>query len=38
MSTKTTGLMLIYFAALLPLIFYRIDRNTHLENLAKLQE
>ncbi len=31
-------LMLIYFAALVPLIFYRIDRKTHLENLAKLQK
>ena len=31
-------LMLIYFAALVPLVFYRIDRKTHLENLAKLQE
>jgi len=31
-------LMLIYFAALVPLIFYRIDRKTHLENLAKLRE
>ncbi len=31
------GLMLIYFAALVPLIFYRIDRKAHLENLAKLQ-
>jgi Na+/melibiose symporter-like transporter len=31
-------LMLVYFAALVPLIFYRIDRKTHLENLAKLRE
>jgi Na+/melibiose symporter-like transporter len=31
------GLMLIYFAALLPLTFYRIDRKTHMENLAKLR-
>jgi hypothetical protein len=30
--------MLIYFGALVPLIFYRIDRKTHLENLAKLQK
>ena len=32
------GMMLIYFGALVPLIFYRIDRKTHLENLAKLQK
>ena len=32
------GLMLIYFVALAPLVFYRIDRKTHLENLAKLQK
>ena len=31
-------MMLIYFAALLPLAFYRIDRKTHLENLTKLRE
>ena len=31
-------LMLVYFAALVPLIFYRIDRKTHLKNLAKLRE
>ena len=31
-------LALFYFVALVPLIFYRIDRKTHLENLAKLQE
>ncbi len=30
--------MLIYLVCLLPLIFYRINRKTHLENLAKLRD
>lgn len=30
--------MVIYLASLAPLVFYRINRKTHLENLAKLSE
>jgi hypothetical protein len=30
--------MVIYLASLAPLVFYRINRKSHLENLAKLSE